>query len=131
MRKKAFAESGVRHRLILLASSGFTRVFYGGMHSIKWYVQFPSETERLLWRISSCVGVIGIFPIIALSLLNFTRRQSPLYFFGMGFGVASGFLFVVARSYLIVESFLRMRSLPQAAYHTVRWGRVITPHLIL
>jgi len=42
----------VENRLILLAFSGFTGVFYGGMYLIKWHDYFPSELERLLWRIS-------------------------------------------------------------------------------
>ncbi|KAF8252093.1 hypothetical protein K440DRAFT_537551 [Wilcoxina mikolae CBS 423.85] len=117
----------VRHRLILLAFSGCTGVFYGGMHSIKWHDTFPSHAEKSLWRLSSLVGVVGLFPIMAFSFLNFTHHRL-LFFFLMFIGVVSAPLFILARSYLIVESFISMRSLPDGAYKTVDWAEVI-PHI--
>lgn len=117
----------VRHRLILLGFSGCTGVFYGGMHSIKWDDPFPSPNEKSLWRLSSLVGVVGLFPIMAISFLNFARHRYQFVFL-VFLGVVSAPLFVLARSYLIIESFVSMRALPERAYMTVNWAELI-PHL--
>lgn len=116
------------HWKTLWVFSVFASALYGGLHTFKWYSDFPTEIERLLWRISSCVGAAGIFPITGLGLgyskLPVPGSQRAWKFFGF----VTGLFFVAARSYIIVESFISLRRLPQKAYETVSWADAI-PHV--
>ncbi|KAF8246302.1 hypothetical protein K440DRAFT_553831 [Wilcoxina mikolae CBS 423.85] len=128
--KQAFGRRWQRqHRIILLLFSGMTGAFYGGMHSIKWNDTFPTKTEGFLWKISSCIGMAGILPILACSLAYRTRySKKGLWYMYIVIGLVSGVVFLAARLYLIVECLLSLRALPPSAYDTVRWSEWI-PHI--
>jgi hypothetical protein len=116
------------HRWQLWGFFVVSSAFYGGAHSLKWHAQFPTEVEALLWRISCCVGAAGILPITMFSLAIFKRPGSLSYSFWVFLGGVTGLLFVAARSYIIIESFISLRALPQSAYQTVEWTNLI-PHI--
>lgn len=40
---------------------------YGGLHALGWNAKFPSEREKLLWRVSACVVASPVLFIILLS----------------------------------------------------------------
>ncbi|KAL8801839.1 MAG: hypothetical protein Q9182_004189 [Xanthomendoza sp. 2 TL-2023] len=135
---------------LLRAMSGFVMgmivwsasMAYGGVHAAAWYGHFPSQTEAQLWRASSiCVAGSGLTWII----INMLARTSPwfkaywkqvetlrahwisLVVLG-ALAFLCGLAYVLARLYLVVESFISLRKLPVAAYQTLEWTQIV-PHL--
>ncbi|KAI4241836.1 MAG: hypothetical protein LQ352_007375 [Teloschistes flavicans] len=135
---------------LLRAMSGFVMgmvvwsasMAYGGVHATAWHGYFPSRTEALLWRTSSiCIAGSGFTWI----LINMLARTFPWFkaywkqvetlrahwtsLVGLG-SLASlcGLAYILARIYLVVESFISLRKLPGSAFDTLEWTGLI-PHL--
>jgi len=116
------------HRIILLAFVGTTGMVYGGIHATKWNEQFPTAIEQHLWQVSSCIGALGIISVVLLGLPGFSvvwiSRERPRRYFDsvcVVCGVVTGLAFVAARTYLVVESFASIRSLPAGSFQVVKW----------
>jgi hypothetical protein len=121
---------------------------YGGLYLAAWFSHFPTPTEALLWRLSSgCVTSAGlVFGCLGQSLnafeltLRYLDKGSGIlggltYCLSLAIilfytGVVLGFLggYGCARAFLVIESFISLRSLPVTAYNTPNWTRWI-PHL--
>ncbi|KAF8535495.1 hypothetical protein BDD12DRAFT_855103 [Trichophaea hybrida] len=116
-----------RHRTYLMIFSAVVGAFYGTIHSTKWNsVWFPTVAEHRLWHISCVLGSAAVVPITILLLNPFApKRLRPL---GTALGTVCWVVFVAARVYIIVESFLSLRSLPLDAFKAVRWANAI-PHI--
>lgn len=106
-------------------------LIFGGLHLIPlWTSSFPSIPERLLWMTSA----ISITAEPALVLLGciFPGRDSRRIMLGVGIlGYlipVGGWIYVVARTILIVLAFITLRDLPPGAYQNVEWTTFI-PHL--
>jgi hypothetical protein len=114
---------------------------YGGFHVAAWNNHFPTDIEKWLWRISALyIGFCGGLWV----LLNFTvarwaklnafwekwmdGQKGPVRSFGLGLIVfVCGFSLILARIYVVVESFVSIRELPAAAYDTLQWSELL-PH---
>lgn len=110
---------------------GFTTValVYGGIHALAWLAHFDSSTEQLLWRVSAC-AVMGGFPV-SLTLLEAYERLSHKYYGDTVFYYGAYFvllLYVLARAYLVVESFINLSHLPAGAYDVPQWATYF-PHI--
>lgn len=108
-------------------------VLFGAIHCFAWSFQFPSETERLLWRIASVV--ITASPIIwaaLFTMLLIHHRGGDLSdSVAVTFVILSAIgvpLYLVARTILLVIAVISLRSLPPAAYENVYWTTFI-PHV--
>ncbi|KAL9012853.1 MAG: hypothetical protein Q9173_002404 [Seirophora scorigena] len=135
---------------LLRAMSGFVMgmvvwsasMAYGGVHATAWHGHFPSRVEALLWRASSiCIAGSGFTWI----LINMLARTFPFFkvywkrvetirahwtsLVGLG-SLASlcGLAYLLARIYLVVESFISLRKLPASAFDTMEWTQLV-PHL--
>jgi hypothetical protein len=119
-----------QHRFVLLVFSGIGGAFYGAIHLTKWGSRwFPTPMEHFLWNIACCVGSLAVVPIGVSMILLFVPRESSIFRpFCIFLCWISWLLFGAARIYLIVESFMSMRSLPSSAYTTVQWSNAI-PHI--
>ncbi|KAL8816164.1 MAG: hypothetical protein Q9223_004782 [Gallowayella weberi] len=135
---------------LLRAMSGFVMgmivwsasMAYGGVHAAAWHGHFPSRTEAQLWRASSvCIAGSGLTWII----INMLARTSPWFkaywkqvetlrahwisLVSLGtLAFLCGLAYILARLYLVVESFISLRKLPVAAYQTLEWTQIV-PHL--
>ncbi|KAM0805981.1 hypothetical protein BDR22DRAFT_194100 [Usnea florida] len=126
-----------------------TALIYGGLHALAWFAHFDSFTEQLLWRMSACV-VMGGVPICYIfnSLVWYCGQQRCERSRSMGiypkrenfwFKVADKGVFflekvcdilqylillayILARAYLVVESFINLSHLPAGAYDVPRWS---------
>ena len=114
---------------------------YGGIHAAAWNSHFPSTAEKWLWRTSaSYIGFCGGLWI----LLNFSALTYPplnefwerwmdgisswFYFAVLGSAVVvCGLSFCLARGFILIEAFISIRSLEEAAYNTPEWAQLF-PH---
>ena len=123
-------------------------LIYGGLHALAWSAHFDSFTEQLLWRMSACV-VMGGFPswYIINGLEDWYAKHEwqeiRLYLGKDSYlrvvypsikTVASVLLclillaYILARAYLVVESFINLSHLPAGAYDLPRWSAYF-PHV--
>ncbi|PON30792.1 hypothetical protein TGAM01_v200212 [Trichoderma gamsii] len=121
---------------------------YGGIHLSVWNFEFPSGTERLLWRIAS-IGIaatslvlfaVGLGMKILLELVKALveivsgRRQSRRQWREVGesiypcMGALAVLFYALARVYIVVESFVSLRHVPIGVYLTPSWLQMM-PHV--
>jgi len=130
---------------------------HGGIHLAAWDFDFPSDVERLLWRISGFISIAGsvsapaalVVIILALNmpkgssffahgreifggLARDSQRQPGCWkLFTVGIfwaGISMFPFFLAARSFLFTEAFWSLRRLPAGCYTTVDWVANL-PHL--
>ena len=111
---------------------------YGGIHLSVSTTRFPTDIEKLLWQVSSIV-IIATMPVFFI--LTFVGSSISRMFFEYESVGESSFAtvyklpghilllgYVVARSYLVVESFISLRAVPIGTYWTPSWLQMI-PHV--
>jgi hypothetical protein len=114
----------------------FTAVLYGGIHAKAWQAHFPTEIEGQMWKASVIyVALYGIFMFGAwklVLLMSFDKYPRRLVAILAGTGsaliVVLTMLYSFYRSYLVVEGFIGLRSLPATAFETPDWPEYL-PHL--
>ena len=118
---------------------GFTAatLIYGGLHALAWQAHFDSSTERLLWRVSSCLIMAGLPVILGLIkvVMKFLDYQSSQ---GRGSDVMmiTAIIMVVllipayvlARAFLVLECFINLFNLPAGVFATPSWS-IYFPHI--
>lgn len=122
----------VDHSHLITALTG---TIFGAMHCIGWFFQFPTVSEKLLWRATSTF--IAVFPPFLGILFH------GHVFFRVGFAnkvwnvILHVFrliapigilLYIPARIYLLVEACISLRNLPPSALETVQWV-LFFPHV--
>jgi hypothetical protein len=101
------------------AAAIFTGFIFGGTHCIAWGFHFATSTEALLWRVSSliivCFAPLGVFgywmrkhKVMGPKTHDYTE-------------VFGNWVYLLVRTYLMVEVFIAFRSLPKGVYDTVVW----------
>jgi hypothetical protein len=121
---------------------------YGGIHLSSWNFDFPSNTERLLWKISGIITVSAslLTPgwLIWMEWIfdsGFVHAMRNLLFGWSGstpggnilriyicIVVVTSPVLIAARLFLVIESFISLRDVPAGAYATVPWAQYI-PHI--
>ena len=111
---------------VALGFSG-AALIYGGLHALAWSAHFESSTEQLLWRMSACM-LMGGFPVcyIIITKLRLLSDFQEVFFYIEGIVVLLVCLillaYILARAYLVVESFINLSHLPAGAYDVPRWS---------
>ena len=132
--------------LFVLATS-----LYGGLHEIAWSAPFRTKTEALLWRISGTV-VASFGPLAVVSYLVLRRHPSLGYLIGSSLRscvidrsigtffnnvvpvcdyvllILACILYILARSYLVVECLMALFHSQPGVFETPRWTQYL-PHL--
>jgi hypothetical protein len=115
---------------------GFGSILFGILHLFAWNFTFPTEVERTLWRVSSFVTFLApvTYVVIGVSIdkifesvfgpnaLNATGTST----FDRLLLILISFAFIVARLFLLVESFRSLYFLPADVFVTT-WASNI-PH---
>jgi hypothetical protein len=119
----AVGDAGVTVPLIL--TSAF--LVYGGVHLLAWEYNFQTNTEGIMWRTASIItassGLI-IFLAQTLKYLDESRSNMRVWvFFGFLFCVE-----ILARSFLVIESFRALPNSPSSVYEMPRWTAYL-PHV--
>ncbi|KIJ10181.1 hypothetical protein PAXINDRAFT_172231 [Paxillus involutus ATCC 200175] len=94
-------------------------VIFGGLHLLAWDFQFPSEAEKIIWRVAS-------FALIAAPCFLFLTDKIHMASDNLGYGLVG--VGVVARLLLLVLMLAGLRDLPATTYQTVSWTTYV-PHL--
>ena len=101
-------------------------IVFGAVHVAGWNLNFPTAVERELWRISSLI-MIGLLPIPLLPLFIVAagpRFDIPLDCLPKAieplviplWGSVFGMFYILARLYLLVETFRTLVFLPPDAF---------------
>ena len=145
-RCKNWPDIQIRQLPIALGFSG-AALTYGGLHALAWSAHFGSFREQLLWRMSTCV-VMGVVPI-CYSIYRLYQFYMDHAYYGHqgkefwfraiekvfpGIEPYAFFLwclivlaYILARAYLVVESFINLSHLPAGAYDLPEWSTYF-PH---
>ena len=119
---------------------------YFGVHLVGWNQAYPTQLELYLWRICNLilsgllVTYLIVIPIGMVSSKPFSRRYLPVEvdrplevaaqlprWAQIIIHVPIIFIYVVARSYILLEGLASLRALPLNAYEDVSWANVL-PH---
>ena len=120
---------------------------YFGVHFVGWNQLFASQVELYLWRVSNLVlaGLLVtyliVIPIGVISSRPFSRRwlakevDTPLEVAALLprwaqliIHVPIVSVYILARSYILVESLISLRALPLNAYADISWANFL-PHV--
>ena len=113
----------------LLALVAFS-IVYGGAHAAVWNTHLPTEVELLLWRISSVALAAGIplgycFWWLCDRTIDYAKSQlsqdllASVY---LSFTLPLILFVLLARGFLVVESFISLRSLKKGSFDVVPWS---------
>ncbi|KAF8834548.1 hypothetical protein BDN67DRAFT_975948 [Paxillus ammoniavirescens] len=106
---------------------------FGGLHLIAWDFQFPSQVEKIMWRVASLALIVApciYFLGMILAKLDWLDAMMD----GLPDAVVTILMFaplllgVLARFVLLALVFASLRDLPPTAHDTVPWT-VYVPHL--
>ncbi|KAF8836772.1 hypothetical protein BDN67DRAFT_1014387 [Paxillus ammoniavirescens] len=101
---------------------------FGALHLIAWDFQFPTQTEKTIWRAAS-LTLIGAPCIFFLAFfLDKIRAVRPSDILMNTIAGATLCIGVIARLLLLVLMLASLRDLPPSAHDTVSWT-VFVPHL--
>ena len=125
-------------------------VCYACLHLIAWGFHFPTQEERIVWRVLCIVMVVCAVMFVAdgvchdgdgkgrwrrwcLALFprapTSTEGSGPftlIWRYAWLMGPVT--LFNVSRIYIVVECFLSLRALPSGAYDSIEWTNIL-PHI--
>ncbi|KAI0059830.1 hypothetical protein BV25DRAFT_1993324 [Artomyces pyxidatus] len=111
-------------------------MMFGAVHCAAWHYAFPTDVEKIVWRVSS-LAIVALpaailAPMLVSLLISRLLDSSSMLtnVFGAMFLLVvavSALLYIAARSLLLALSFSTLRSLPPEAYRAVQWTLLI-PH---
>ncbi|KAK7916882.1 hypothetical protein PG985_010490 [Apiospora marii] len=118
-------------------------IIYGGLHCTAWGFHFPSQQEEFMWKLSAIL-VSGFLVVVILAVLlvavfalivsipqcwggkDYFEDVDQVVFWPLF--AAMAICFAATRTFLVVECFISLRSLPVGAYIMPEWLQMI-PHL--
>ncbi|KAF4607612.1 hypothetical protein EYR38_001684 [Pleurotus pulmonarius] len=130
-----------------LALCGLAGSLFGAIHCIAWRFQFPTAVEKAVWRVASIVvtaapllwylivsAIVMLVKIKTTSEVSGASRwviallESLIRYIGMALVPVILYSYFFARLFLIIESFVSLRSLSPEAFQVVTWTTFI-PHI--
>lgn len=93
---------------------------FSAIHCAAWNYQFPTTTEKWLWRGSSIACFVAPVTFITMA----TVVPGDLIFNSLRARIILG-SYAVARMFLLVESFAAFRAAPASIYNTVQWAEYV------
>ncbi|KAN0084429.1 hypothetical protein V8E55_007933 [Tylopilus felleus] len=101
-----------------------TWTILGALHLIAWNFDFPTETEKILWRVASIVLTVTPFVFVPV----FGAMEDCLKSTQDYLAPILVILGIISRMLLVGLMLASLRSLPPSAYQTIPWTAYI-PHL--
>lgn len=120
----------------------FASIAFGAVHVAAWNDNFPTTTEKWLWRISSLYlawagllwlsvcffGAVSHRFVVIWDRCITGHASKPVYMFLIPLCSICGTIYAFARVFLVIESVISLRKLPPRMYLTPDWSEMI-PHL--
>jgi hypothetical protein len=106
-------------------------IILGALHLIAWDFQFPSQVEKIIWRVASLTLIATPCFLFLAEVFEITDSTRVYYLDFDDMDITRSILLsvgVVARLVLMVLMFASLRDLPASAYETVPWTTYV-PHL--
>ena len=101
-------------------------IVVGGIHCAGWDLNFPTDTQRHLWRVASLA--VTIIPFLSLLILTILKSifKLPRTLAAVIF-LISVIAYVVAKIFLVAQAAALLRNLPPSAFLAVDWTKFV-PH---
>ena len=127
---------------------------YSGLHFIAWDFIFPTQVERIIWRVN-CIVMVSTASIFFASEFYHNELRTGRWLHGNPrlfsmtpplrrllsklegaklipsgqnvFILVFAVMYTLARMYIAIECFISLRSLPLRAFDSVKWSNFI-PH---
>jgi len=127
-----FADFYFNQRALLLLSLALP-IVYSGIHLSAWNFEFPTAAEATTWKVS-CIAIasgipcyfifwIAFFMLKSITVISRVAPRSLRILLRLTF-----FLMIAFRTFIVVESFISLRSVPIGVYWTPSWIQMI-PHI--
>jgi len=126
---------GGRENSVLAFGAIFGGALFGALHCLAWNSHFPTDIERVAWRV--CSVLITALPVAAMVPMALWVRinkwvRVPKWDWKaktVGLILTLGFIFpyVTLRMFLMVEMFRAMFFLPPKAFVNTSWSSLV-PH---
>jgi hypothetical protein len=112
--------------LLRIACYSLILFAFAACHLAGWNFTFPTWSEQLLWRAASVLCIVIPIFLSAVGIWLTEGRgldslKEKVAWLGIG-------VYVLTRTYLLVEAFVGLRSVPVDVYRTVNWAAYI-PHI--
>ncbi|KAM0692364.1 hypothetical protein Q7P36_008565 [Cladosporium allicinum] len=115
--------------LEMVLSSSFAVITFGSLHFAAWGYEFPTRTERALWRASAFL-TITVVPTIFATAIIFRQFNASITTTGSSAFVRFWILaplFIAARLFILVEVVRSLAYQPPGSYKTT-WAAYV-PHV--
>jgi hypothetical protein len=115
--------------LEMVLSSSFAVIIFGSLHFAAWGYEFPTRTERALWRASAFL-TITVVPTIFATAIIFRQFNASITTTGSSAFVRFWILaplFIAARLFILVEVVRSLAYQPPGSYKTT-WAAYV-PHV--
>lgn len=113
---------------------------FGAFHCIGWNYVYPTRVEQMLWRVASLA--ITFIPVVSmlvmLTSVIVSKELQPdgamkilvnvVTGTSITFGTVLLFIYVPARSFLLVHAVVLLREQPSSALQVIDWTRIF-PHV--
>ncbi|KAI9765915.1 MAG: hypothetical protein M1840_007056 [Geoglossum simile] len=99
---------------------GLLTIAFGAIHLAAWDFIFPTQAERVAWQVCACIttGMPILLVVVQASMSPFNLPEN----ISDAITLASSWFFVIlyllSRTFLIVEIFLALRAQPPGVYET-------------
>ncbi|QYS99871.1 hypothetical protein H0G86_006989 [Trichoderma simmonsii] len=124
--------SPIAANILSLLYEFVSATLFGGIHLFAWNSRFPTDTEKLLWRISAlmAIGVPYLYiathiPLIGSTVTDIRRRMKRTRNITLGY---IAIFYTPCRLFLVAESFRSLYYLPSEAFEATPAVMSI-PHL--
>jgi hypothetical protein len=111
-----------------------TFLVYGGVHLLAWQYNFQTDAEGTMWRIASTITASsGLVIFLAQTVNHLDEFSSNTLLTILIIGLATFlcilvFAQILARSFIVIESFRALPNSPSSVYEMPRWTAYL-PHL--
>ena len=104
----------------------FVSTIYGGIHTLASNAPFQSHMESHLWFAAAIIVCAGAMGSISLSVYIYILvEEGGRFFFFYVVSILGLSIYLVARAYLVVESFVWLRQAPQGIYQLPQYIQYI------
>lgn len=115
-------DTGMADVAIFLLLPIFAAVF-GGLHCIGWNFDYPTQAEQMTWQVTSAMTTAIPFATLFILCFN-TLWNEERHTLDYPAWILI-FIYVLARSSLLVQALVLLRLQPASAYRAVDWTKFL------